>query len=205
MKTHEIARRVVVLALLAGLCKLLPAQKLDCSEVDAMAKMSHAISSRELAAQNSKAGNSYRAQVIYAVKLAELYPEDHNNAVRLLSLIPRNDEEYRKLMTLGDQLCGTESYSEMKTLGQIMDRLPRDLTRAVLLAPDRIPEYVAFSITSVRDLHSDYAIQMQKVCRAKHSQFIKAVVELPEEKRDQFLKYIFDPEGCNALTLPEGE
>jgi hypothetical protein len=86
-----------------------------------------------------------------------------------------------------------------------MGRLPRDLTRAVLLAPDRIPEYVAYSITSVQDLHSDYAMQMQKVCRAKHSQFIKAVMELPEEKRDQFLKYIFDPEGCNALTLPEGE
>jgi hypothetical protein len=205
MKTHEIARRVVVLALLAALCKVVPAQKPDCGEVDAMAKMSRAISSKELTAEKSKAGDSYRAQVIYAVKLAELYPEDRNTAVRLLNLIPRNDEEYLTLTTLGDQLCGTESYSEMKTLGQIMGRLPRDLTRAVLLAPDRIPEYVAYSITSVQDLHSDYAMQMQKVCRAKHSQFIKAVMELPEEKRDQFLKYIFDPEGCNALTLPEGE
>lgn len=170
-----------------------------------MAKMSRTISTKDLVAQKSKAGDSYRAQVIYAVKLLEIDSEDHNAAVRLLSLIPRDDEEYRNLTTLGDQLCGTESYSEMKTLGQIMGRLPRDLTRAVLLAPDKIPEYVAYSITSVQDLHSDYAMQMQKVCRAKHSQFIKAVADLPEEKRDQFLKYIFDPEGCNALTLPEGE
>jgi hypothetical protein len=71
------------------------------------------------------------------------------------------------------------------------------------LVPDKIPEYVAYSLTSVQDPHSDYAIQMQKVCRAKHAEFIQAVAKLPREKKDQFMKYIFDPDACNALTLPQ--
>lgn len=205
MNTQEIASCVAVLALLFIPCRALRAQKPDCGEIAAMAKMSRAISSAELAAHKLKAGDSYRAQVIYAARLAELYPQEHDAAVRLLNLIPQDNEQHLKLMALGDHLCGTESYSEMKMLGQIGERLPRDLARAVLLAPGKIAEYVAYSVTSVQDPHSDYAMQMEKVCRAKHSEFVKAVVELPAEKKDQFLRYIFDPDGCNALTLPEGE
>jgi hypothetical protein len=93
----------------------------------------------------------------------------------------------------------------MKVLGQLGERLSRDLTRAVLLAPSKIPEYVAYSILSVQDPHSDYAMQMQKVCRVRHTEFLDAVAKLPSEKKEQFLNYIFDPDGCNALTLPEDE
>jgi hypothetical protein len=91
----------------------------------------------------------------------------------------------------------------MKMLAQLEERIPRDLTRAVLMVPAKIPEYVAYSVTSVEDPHSDYAIQMQKVCRAKHDLFFDAVTKLPREKRDRFLKYVFDLDGCNALSLPE--
>jgi hypothetical protein len=104
-------------------------------------------------------------------------------------------------MTLGEHHCETESYHEMKMLAQLEERLPRDLARAVLMVPAKIPEYVAYSLTSVEDPHSDYALQMEKVCRAKHAEFFDAVAKLPREKRDRFLKYVFDLDGCNASVF----
>jgi hypothetical protein len=204
-KTHEIANCIVVLAWLLAPCKVLTAQKQDCGEVIAMVKMARAISSAELAANKLKAGDSYHAQVVYAARLFEFYPQDRETAVLLLNLIPKDEEQNRLLMSLGDHLCGTESFREMKALNQVGERIPRDLTKAVLLAPEKIPEYVAYSISSVQDPHSDYALQMQKICRSRHSEFVEAVTKLPPEKKDRFLKYIFDLDGCNALTLPEGE
>jgi hypothetical protein len=205
MKTHEIAYGVVAMTLLLASCRMLPAEKPDCGEIDAIAKMARAISTAELAAHKLKAGDSYRAQLVYAVKLSELVPQRQDAAVLLLNLIPKDDEQQRILMTLGEHHCETESYHEMKFLEQLEERIPRDLTRAVLLVPARIPEYVAYSLSSVEDPHSDYAVQMQKVCRAKHPEFVEAVTKLPREKRDRFLKYVFDLDGCNALTLPEAD
>jgi len=165
--------------------------------------MARAISSKDLADSRLNAGDSYRAQVIFAMKQFELYPQKHDTAVLLLNLIPKDEAQHHILMTLGDHLCGTESYHEMKLFDSLGDRVPREMARAVLLAPDKISEYVAYSVISVQDPHSDYAIQMQKVCRAKHPEFLKAVETLPREKKDQFLKYVFDPDACNALTLPD--
>ena len=201
---HEIATCVVALTFMLVPSSKLSAQKPDCSEIIAVAKMARAISTKELAAHKANAGESYRAQVVYAAKLIELDPQRHDAAVLLLNLIPKDDEQQHLLMTLGEHHCETESYHEMKMLGQLEERLPRDLTRAVLMIPAKIPEYVAYSIISVQDPHSDYAIQMQKVCKAKHAEFFDAVAKLPREKRDRFLKYVFDLDGCNALTLPEG-
>jgi hypothetical protein len=205
MKTHQIVRCVVVLILLLAPGKMLTAQKLNCGEVEAMVRMARAISTADLAAAKVKAGESYRAQFVFAAKQFELKPEKQDAALLLLSLIPKDDEQQQMLMTLGEHHCETESYHEMKTLAQLTERLPRDLARAVLLAPAKIPEYVAYSITSVQDPRSDYALQMQKVCRVRHSEFVDAVARLPLQKRDRFLKYIFDPDECNALTLPEAD
>jgi len=204
MKTHEIASCMVALTLLFTSCKVLLAQKPDCSEIKAIAMMARAISTAELAASREKAGESYRAQIVYAAKLIELDPQRQDAAVLLLNLIPKDDEQQQTLMTLGEHHCETETYHEMKMLSQLGERIPRDLARAVLLVPDKIPEYVAYSIVSVQDPHSDYALQMQKICRARHSEFIEAVKNLPRAKRDRFLKYVFDIDGCNALSLPEG-
>jgi|CZKF01.1.fsa_nt_gi hypothetical protein len=205
IKTHEIAYCLVALTFLFAPGKVLSAQKPNCGEIDAIAKMARAISPAELAAQKLKAGESYRAQVVYAAKLSELEPQRHDAAVLLLNLIPKDDEQQHLLKSLGEHHCETESYHEMKMLAQLEERIPRDLARAVLLVPGKIPEYVAYSIPSVEDPHSDYAMQMQKVCRARHPEFVEAVTKLPREKRDRFLKYVFDLDGCNALTLPEAQ
>jgi hypothetical protein len=203
IKTHEIAKCVVVLTLLFASCNLLTAQKSNCGEIAAMAKMARAISPAELVAEKGKAGDSYRAQVVFAARQFELNPQAHDAALLLLNLIPNNDEQHLQLKSLGYSLCGTESYREMKSLDQIVEHIPRDMAKAVLLSPNKMPEYVAYSVASVLDPHSDYAIQMQKVCRARHPEFIDAVAKLSPDKKDRFLKYVFDPEGCNALALPE--
>jgi hypothetical protein len=205
VKAHEIASCLVALTFLLAPGKVLSAQKPNCGEIDAIAKMARAVSTAELAAHKLSAGESYRAQLVYAAKLIELAPQRQDAAVLLLNLIPKDNEQQQLLMTLSEHHCETESYHEMKMLAQLEERLPRDLARAVLLVPAKIPEYVAYSVTSVEDPHSDYAIQMQKVCRAKHAEFFDAVTKLPTEKRDRFLKYVFDLDGCNALSLPEAQ
>ena len=203
IKTHEIATSVVALTFLLASCKVMSAQKPNCGEIDAIAKMARAISTAELAAHKLNAGESYRAQLVYAAKLLELAPQRQDAAVLLLNLIPKDEQQQHVLMTLGEHHCETESYHEMKMLAQLEERLPRDLTRAVMMAPAKIPEYVAYSIISVQDPQSDYAMQMEKVCKARHTEFYDAVSKLPRENRDRFLKYVFDLDACNALSLPE--
>lgn len=205
MKTHGILIIAVVLALFFAPCRALFAQKSNCGEIDAMVKMARAISSGELAANRVKAGDSYRAQVVFAEMQFEFYPQKHDVALLLLNLIPKDDNERRVVMTLGDHLCDFETPHQMKSLNQIGNHFPRDLARAVLIAPEKLPEYVVYSVASVKDLHSDYALQMQKVCRARHTEFVEAIAKMPREKMEEFLKYVFNPDGCDALALPEAE
>lgn len=130
---------------------------------------------------------------------------DKSAAVLLLNLIPVDDAQHTTWMTLGDALCSAESVADMKSLGGLGERLPHDLAKAVLLVPDKLPGYIAYASTSVQDPHSDYAVQMQTVCRAKHPEFAKAVEGLPADKRDWFVKHVLNPDGCHALALPEAE
>ncbi len=106
---------------------------------------------------------------------------------------------------MGDSQCSAESLADMKSLGGLGERLPRDLARAVLLVPDKLPSYVSYAPISVQDPHSDYAVQMQAVCRAEHPEFVRAVEGLPTDKRDWFVKHVLNPDGCHALALPEAE
>lgn len=191
----------VVLVFLLLHCAVLRAQKPNCGETEALAKMARAISPAELVAGKLKAGDSYLSRIVFAAKQFELIPQMHE-AAQLLILIPENDDHQRMLTSIGYSLCGTESYHDMKSLQQINEHFPRDLARAVLLVPEKIPEYVAYSIASVEDPHSDYAMQMQKVCRVKHAEFVAAVEKLPPDKKDRFIRYVFDLDGCNALALP---
>ena len=170
-----------------------------------MAKMAHAESSAAVTGEKQKAGDSYRAQVVFAARSLELRPVDKKAAVLLLSLIPQDDGQHTTWMTMGDSLCDAESVADMKSLGRLGDRLPHDLARAVLLVPDKLPSYVSYAPTSVQDPHSDYAVQMQTVCRAEHPEFVKAVEGLPTDKRDWFVKHVLNPDGCHALALPEAE
>ena len=205
MKTFSFVIWAAVGAICMASCAALSAQAPNCDEVAAMARMARAKSTAFLGAEKRKAGDSYRAQLVFASRLLELHPEEQQAAVLLLNLIPQGDEQQTIWMTLGDALCSGESMSDMKSLGRLGESLPRKLARAVLLVPDKLPGYIAYASTSVQDPHSDYAVQMQTVCRDKHAEFLKAVEGLPSDQRDWFVNHVFNPEGCHALALPEAE
>ena len=176
-----------------------------CDQIHAIARASSASSLAALAKEKQNAGSSYRAGVVLAARSFELRPQDKHAALALLNLIPQDEGQHTTWMTMGDSLCDDESVADMKSMGKLRDHLPRDLAKAVLLVPDKLPSYVGYASTSVGDPHSDYAVQMQSVCRAKHSEFVKAVEGLSTDQRDWFVKHILNPEGCHALALPEAE
>jgi len=204
MRAHRLFQWLVVVLCAASSAMLL-AQGADCGKIVAMAKMARAKSSAAVAAERQKAGDSYRAQVVFATRSLELRLGDKKAAALLLSLIPQDEGQHTTWMAMGDSLCSAESLADMKSLGGLGERLSHDLARAVLLVPDKLPDYIAYAPTSVQDPHSDYAVQMESVCRAKHPDFVKAVDGLPSDKRDWFIKHVLNPNGCHALALPEAE
>jgi hypothetical protein len=79
------------------------------------------------------------------------------------------------------------------------------LARAVSLVPRYMDAYVRYSLLAAPNPHTDYAIQMQRVCRNLHSEFIKAVEALPKSDREWFVKSILDPKRCRAIAIPESD
>jgi hypothetical protein len=199
---------LLLAVLLAGLLQASNPQdvtNVPCDNVAAIAHMARAKSLAALAAAKRSAGTSYGAELVFGGRSFELQPKSKSAAIALLKLIPRDDEQQLVLVTLGESLCDGESVAEMMAQSRIGERLSRDLSKAVLLAPEMLPKYVAYASMSVHDPHSDYAVEMQAVCRAKHPEFLKAVDGLSPDQRNWFVKHIFDPHGCHALALPEAE
>ena len=168
-------------------------------------EMARATSAVALTAAKQEAGDSYRAQVVFAARSFELRPTDKAAAALLLNLIPQDDAQHETLVTFGTSECDSEAVADMTALGRVRERLPRALAKAVLLVPEKLPSYVAYAATAVQDPHNDYAVQMQSVCRAKHPEFVKAADGLPSDKKDWFVKHVFNPEGCRVVAFPEAD
>lgn len=205
MTAKRLSKVFAAVVICMAFCGALFAQEPNCNEIAAMARMARAKSSAALTAEKQKAGNSYRARVIFAARSLEFHRTGQRAAVQLLNLIPKDDGQQNTWMTLGDSLCSSETVFDMKSLGRLGASLPHGLSKAVLLVPNKLPDYVAYALISTQDPHSDYAVQMQTVCRDKHPEFMKAVEELPSDKRGWFLKHVFNPQGCRALAQPEAE
>lgn len=196
-----------IAVLIAGLLlpAVLPAQEAACAEVDALARMASARSVAALTTWKSKAGDGYRAQVVFAYRLFELHPSDRSAALAVVELIPKNDEQHAVSATLTEGVCDARYSEDVAALSRLLDRLPHDLARAVLLQPDKLPEYVAYANKTVSIPHSDYVPRMEKVCRAKHREFVKAVEQLPPGEKKWFLENTFNPDGCHPLHFPEAD
>lgn len=205
MKTKPLSKWLVTLIVCLAMSSGLLAQELGCDQIASMARMARSRSSLALTQEKQKAGDSYRAQVVFASRLLELNPKDKRAAVLLLDLIPKGDAQQTIWMTFGDSLCSSESVTDMESLGRQGENLARNLARAVLLVPEKMPSYVSYALTSTLDPHSDYAVQMQTVCRVKHAEFIKAIEELPSDKKGSFVKHVLNPERCKPLALPEAD
>lgn len=204
MKKMQALKWIVGVTLCVASSGALCTPETNCTQIVSMARMARAKTSAVLTAEKQRAGDSYSAEVVFAARSFELRATEQR-AAALLNLIPQGDEQQITWMTLGDSLCTAETVADMKSLARVGESLPRELAKAVLLVPDKLPNYVAYAPTSVQDPHSDYAVQMESVCRAKHLEFVSAVGGLPTDKKEWFVKHILNPEGCHALALPEAE
>jgi hypothetical protein len=91
------------------------------------------------------------------------------------------------------------------SLGGLQARLPHSLAKAVALYPEKMYDFVSYAYDSIQDPHSDYAVQMQTVCRHHHERFMTAVNQMPEKDRNWFAAKIFDTARCRAIALPEAD
>lgn len=205
MKTIWTAKWICTLALYSVLCAALSAEEPGCAEIHAISGMAGAQSTALLMAWKQKAGVSYRARVVFAFRFFELHPSDQSAASAVLELIPKNREQDSTWHETGALLCETEASEDMILLGKFGVGLPHDLARAVSLVPAKMLDYVSYANTSCGDPHSDYAVRMQKVCRSKHREFIKAVDQLPPDAKKWFLSSTFNPNECRALAFPEAD
>ncbi|MGO9097151.1 MAG: hypothetical protein ACLQGV_18255 [Bryobacteraceae bacterium] len=183
----------------------LGAQEPNCGEIAAIAEMARAKSMPALVETSRRAGENYRQRLVFAYRSFQLNSRNRPDAERLLALIPAGDAEQLVVMTLGDSLCDKEMVTDMKALASVGDGLARELARAVMLAPNFLSAYVSYSLVAVGDPHSDFAVQMRRVCRHKHAGFIEAVKQLPPATRQFFAGHVMNPEGCTVLALPESD
>ncbi len=151
--------------------------------------------------RSSSKGHGYFATLVFSARLMELRPSSRDAAVSLLSLFPTGAEQEEAWITLRDDCAA--SVDDVRALGRLRDHLPREVARAVLLAPDKLHDYLLYSIKSVEDRHSDYAMQMQTVCRSNRPVFQEAVDELPADKQAWLKSRVFNPATCRAIALPE--
>jgi hypothetical protein len=207
MKDLWIAKSVVILAACLTLSAWAQSQESGCLDTSVMGRMARATSSAELKARKQKAGDSYRAQVIFAARMLEIDPGNKSAAESLLDLIPESSDDtheavWLELDELPDCRSGGVSMSDLKALDLLQYHLPRLLARAVLLVPNKMPEYVAFAFLGMSP-HNDFAVQTRKVCKAKHREFVKAVEQLSPRDKKWFVEAVFNPDGCRTIAFPE--
>lgn len=183
------------------------AQEPGCAEISALAMMARAQSVAALKARAQKTKDSYRSRLILAARTLELDPQNRPAAESLLNMLPKDElgPEQGAWLNLSElEECPTGGISEpdLKPLDGLQDRLPRDAAKAVLLAPAKMLEYISYAPFSVNP-ESDYAVQMEKVCKARHALFAKAVDQLSPNDRRWLITKVFNPESCRAIALPE--
>jgi hypothetical protein len=183
----------------------LGAEEPSCGDIASTAEMARAESMPVLIETSRRAGEGYRERLVLAYRSFQLNPRSRPDAERLLALIPAGDAEQEVVMTLGESLCDNEVVTDMKALALVRDGFARELARAVMLAPNFLSAYVSYSLVAVGDPHSDYAVQMRRVCQHKHAGFIEAVKQLPPATEQFFASHVINPDGCKVLALPESD
>jgi hypothetical protein len=172
-----------------------------CDHLDLIAKALRQRTTPDIATSEKAMQDDYFAKLMLAARTFELRSSSREAAMTFASLVPANDVEEGWWRGLGES-CDKSLKDEM-TVEAMVERLPRLLARAILLVPEKLREYIAYSEKSVLDPHSDYAMQMKLVCRANQKRFQKSFVELPPDKQAWLRIHVFDPVECRPLALPE--
>ena len=205
MKTTSIVLSLGLLSFLPCLQIVSPAQSQNCSQVITLRKIAQTTSVGGLAELEQKAAQNYQLQVAFAARRLELNPKSRASASSFLALIPKNVDQHVAWITFGESMCEDESFHDMDLLDRFGSKLEHDLATAVILVPGKMPDYVGFVFEALTDPHSNYAVEMQRVCRNKHAELMRAINALPSDDRTRLGHYILDVETCKALRLPEAE
>lgn len=207
MKRLSTAKLLATLAIWTALSAASIAEEPGCVAIGNMATMASAKTLAALTLSKQKAGNSYRAQLIFAARRLQLNASDKEAAAIFMALLPKTDLGPRQriwldLVQLDSCAIGRVSINALKRLSILQDHLPRLAAKAVILVPDKMSAYVAYGLLATWP-DSDYAVQMRGVCRARHKQFVEAVNGLDVDDKKFFLSKIFNPEGCRTIFYPE--
>jgi hypothetical protein len=196
----------VVWMLCAPFCNIVFAQSHSCTAAHAMGQMARAKSMDGLNAWKIAAGDSHLARGVYFLRLFELKPSNLAAARAVLTFIPRTEDEDLEwsLLAVGP-LCANEELADSYAVADLNARRPHDLALAVILVPEKMFDYVFYAEIASLDMHSDFAEQMEMVCRTKNKEFLEAINRLPPASKDWFLMKIFNPDGCHALSHPEAD
>jgi hypothetical protein len=178
---------------------------IPCEQVHLAAQIAGAGSLAAVEAAKKKAGTGYIVEIISAFRAFELQPKNKVLAEGLLKMIPRDDTQQEIVGALDTSMCDREDDADISILAGVRYSLPAMLAKAVRLAPAYMFEYVSYSLKAAPDPHSDYAIQMQRVCRVLHPEFMKAVGALAESEQKWFTTGIFDPKRCKAIAVREAD
>ncbi len=195
---------IVFLAFIGAGATPLWAMEIECGDVIAMAKVAAARTEKVLESEAKRLGDSYLAHSVFAARHFELH-NDRRSATVLMGLLPANEEQQIAWGSLGESMCDRETTAEMKVLGGLGDRLARNIARAVILVPEKMISYVNFSLMTTSDPHSNYAIEMRRVCLHRQQELAAAVDTLEMDKKQWFRTHVMDLSTCQALSLPEAE
>lgn len=197
----------IALAAVFGLSILVQAQEPGCIEISHLAALARASSSATLKLRKQKVGDNYRARLMFAARMLELAPQNPAAADSLLDLLPKSElgPEQSAWLDLSElQSCpsGGPREGDLIALDRLQDPLPGLAAKAVILVPEKMPVYVAYSFLSLNP-ESDYAVRMQEVCNVRNKQFIAAVDQLSPKDKSWFVSKILNPKTCHAIWLPE--
>jgi hypothetical protein len=205
MKKIWIALSLGLLSFLPCLQIMVRAQSQNCNQVNTLKKIAQTTSVVKLTELEQRAAQNYQLQVAFAARRLELDPKGRAAAASFLILIPKNVDQHGAWITFGDSMCDGESFQDMDLLDRFGSRLEHDLATAVLLVPEKMPDYVMFGFEALTNPHSNYAVEMQRVCRNQHAELMQAINALPSEDRTRLGHYILDVKTCKALRLPEAD
>jgi hypothetical protein len=208
MKNRLVFKTAVFIVTLPGLNLQLHATEPGCTEISLIAAIARAKTPSDLKLRKQNAGDGYRAQLIYAVRMFEIDPDSRTSAESLLKLLPKDrlsPEQDVCLDLVHLEACpsGGIPDSDLEPLFKLQPRLPRDAARAVILVPSMMFDYISYASISVGDPHSDHAIQMKKPCEKMHAQFTAAFGKLSEKDQSWFRTKVFNPDGCRIMAFPE--
>ena len=198
MRLHSTQCCVVIFAIAGALAGQSCAEQLNCAQVHAMAQMARASSISELQSLRRSAGESYRAQLVFAFRALELEPTNLT-ASGVLDFLPQNDSHREEWYSLSGWICEQEQERDVKSLAMLQARMSHDFARSVILVPKKMNEYVSYPLIMGLDPHDDYAERMTAVCRRHHREFTAAIKALAEKDRDWFLRIVFRTFGLPPI------